>query len=507
MTKTKATPAQAARFVTKPRNSTGRAARKLPKALTGIQGLDEITLGGLPRGRPTLICGSAGCGKTLFAMEFLVHGARDLGEPGVFIAFEENADDLTTNVRSLGFDLDDLVAKKKLVVDFVRVERHEIEETGDYDLEGLFVRMAYAIDSIGAKRIVLDTLETLFSGFTNEAVLRAELRRLFRWLKDKGITAVVTGERGSGQLTRHGLEEYVSDCVILLDHRVVDQVSTRHLRIVKYRGTTHGTNEYPFLIDQTGISVVPITSVGLSHQASNERVSTGIAELDRMLGGKGYFRTSTILISGGVGNGKTSFASQFVQAACQRGDKCLYLSFEESRDQIVRNMRSIGLDLVPCEKKGLLQFHSVRAAFQGLEMHFAEMHRLLRTFEPDVVVLDPFDSLAGPSSERETVAIMTKLIDLLKMRGITALLLQLADRGDPGSSLSMVSSLVDTWIELRDVDAGDHRSRLLRIVKSRGMPHSNEVRAFRLTNRGVRVDPTRAAREQLATGGQQGATR
>src|SRR5580765_7686875 len=355
----------------------------LPKALTGIQGLDEITQGGLPRGRPTLICGSAGCGKTLLAMEFLIRGATEYGEPGVFMAFEESGEELTQNVRSLGFDLDKLVEQKKLILDFVRVERNEIEETGEYDLEGLFIRLNAAIESIGAKRVVLDTIEALFSGLQNEGILRAELRRLFRWLKDKGVTALITGERGEGTLTRRGLEEYVSDCVILLDHRVIDQVSTRRLRVVKYRGTTHGTNEYPFLIDEDGFSVLPITSLGLKHQVSNERVSSGIPSLDSMLGGKGFFRGSTILVSGTAGTGKMSLAGHFVQAACDRGERCLYFAFEESPGQLIRNVSSIGLNLGKYVKKNLLQIHSSRATFYGLELHLSTIHRMVQRAQPD----------------------------------------------------------------------------------------------------------------------------
>src|SRR4051812_23347799 len=320
---------------------------QLRKARTGIEGFDEVTGGGLPAGRPAVICGSAGCGKTLFAMEFLVRGAIDFGEPGVFVAFEETEDDLIKNVRSLGFDLNDLVEKQLLAIDHIRIERSEIEEAGEFDLEGLFVRLGLAIDSIGAKRVVLDTLEALFSGFTNHAILRAELRRLFLWLKERGVTAVITAERGEGQLTRQGMEEYVSDCVILLDHRVSDQLSTRRLRIVKYRGSSHGTNEYPFLIDSDGISVIPITSLKLEFSAPNEFVSTGSAGIDAMLGGKGVYRNSTVLVSGTTGSGKSSIAAHFVSAACARGERCLYFAFEESPGQILRNMRSIGIDLEP----------------------------------------------------------------------------------------------------------------------------------------------------------------
>ncbi|MDP1857836.1 MAG: circadian clock protein KaiC [Gemmatimonadaceae bacterium] len=475
--------------------------RSLAKAPTGVQGLDEITGGGLPRGRPTLVCGSAGCGKTLLAMEFLVRGATQFGEPGVFMAFEETSKELAENVRSLGFDLDDLVERKKLAIDFVRVERNEIEETGEYDLEGLFVRLNYAIDSIGAKRVVLDTLETLFGGLSNAAILRGELRRLFRWLKDKGVTAIITGESGDGTLTRHGLEEYVSDCVILLDHRVVDQVSTRRLRIVKYRGTTHGTNEYPFLIDEDGISVLPVTSMGLQHEVSTERVSSGVPRLDMMLGGEGYFRGSTVLTSGTAGSGKTSLAAHFALAACQRGERCLYFSFEESPGQLLRNMRSIGIDLAPWVKKGLLQFHSSRAAIHGLEMHLATIHKLVRDFQPRVVIMDPIDTLVTAGTRRDATVMLTRLIDFLKIKEITAHLTNLtASGGALGDTDLDISSLVDTWLLLRDLELGGERNRVINVLKSRGMAHSNQLREFLLTDRGVELQDVYLGPEGVLTG-------
>jgi circadian clock protein KaiC len=460
--------------------------RALPKAATGIQGLDEITGGGLPRGRPTLVCGSAGCGKTLLAMQFVVHGALQLDEPGVFMAFEESAADLTQNVRSLGFDLDDLVAQKKLVIDFVRVERSEIEETGDYDLEGLFVRLGHAIDTIGAKRVVLDTIETLFAGLSNEGILRAELRRLFRWLKDRGMTAIITAERGAGTLSRHGLEEYISDCVILLDHRATDQVSTRRLRVVKYRGTSHGTNEYPFLIDEKGISVLPITSYGLQHDASSGRVSTGIPRLDRMLGGQGYYRGSTVLVSGTAGTGKTSMAAHFVNASCQRGERCLFLSFEESQAQFVRNMGSIGLDLQRWIHKGVLHYRAHRPGQYGLESHLALMHRWVEESTPQMMVIDPIGSLVQGSKVLDASVMLTRLIDFLKMQGITTLMTNLTHGGDaPEATQAQISSLVDTWLLLRDTELGGERNRALYILKSRGMPHSNQLREFVMTDRGI----------------------
>ena len=477
------------------------ANRGLAKAPTGVQGLDEITGGGLPRGRPTLVCGSAGCGKTLLAMEFLVRGATQFGEPGVFMAFEETSAELTQNVRSLGFDLDDLAKQKKLAIDFVRVERNEIAETGEYDLEGLFVRLNHAIDSIGAKRVVLDTIETLFSGLSNLSILRGELRRLFRWLKDKGVTAVITGESGNGTLTRHGLEEYVSDCVIHLDHRVMDQVSTRRLRIVKYRGTTHGTNEYPFLIDEDGISVLPVTSLGLQHKVSSERVSSGVPRLDMMLGGEGYFRGSTVLISGTAGSGKTSLAAHFAAAACQRGERCLSFAFEESPGQLVRNMRSIGIDLEPWVKKGLLQFHSSRAAIHGLEMHLATIHKLVRDFQPRVVIIDPIDTLVTAGTRRDATVMLTRLIDFLKMQEITAHLTNLTSASDSLGDTDMdISSLVDTWLLLRDLELGGERNRVINVLKSRGMAHSNQLREFLLTDRGVELQDVYLGAEGVLTG-------
>ncbi|MGH8664323.1 MAG: circadian clock protein KaiC, partial [Burkholderiales bacterium] len=482
-------------------SSTKLTTRSLAKTATGIPGLDEITGGGLPRGRPTLVCGSAGCGKTLLAMEFLVRGATQYGEPGVFMAFEENAEELTQNVRSLGFDLKELGKKNKLLIDFVRVERSEIEETGDYDLEGLFVRLGHAIDSIGAKRVVLDTIETLFSGLSNAGVLRAELRRLFRWLKDKGVTAVVTGERGEGALTRHGLEEYISDCVILLDHRVIDQVSTRRLRVVKYRGTTHGTNEYPFLIDEDGISVLPITSLRLQHAVSDERISSGVPRLDAMLGGHGYYRGSTVLVSGTAGSGKSSLAAHFAHAACQRGERCLYFAFEESPGQIIRNMRSIGLDLEPWVKNGLLHFHAMRSTLYGLEMHLATFHKLIKELSPQVVILDPIGSLIQAGSRKDATAMLTRLIDFLKVEGTTAFVTHLTSGGEALESTDVeMSSIVDTWLLLRDIELGGERNRAMYILKSRGMAHSNQIREFLLTDKGIDLLDVYLGAEGVLTG-------
>src|SRR5579859_355829 len=466
----------------------------LPKAATGIQGLDEVTGGGFPRGRPTLICGSAGAGKTLLAMEFLVRGATKYDEPGVFMAFEETASDLTENVRSLGFDLETLIEEKRLVVDYVRVERHEIDETGEYDLEGLFIRLACAIDTVGAKRVVLDTIENLFSGLRNEGILRSELRRLFGWLKDRGMTAVITAERGEGALTRHGLEEYVSDCVILLDHRVVEQTSIRRLRVVKYRGTSHGTNEYPFLIDEDGFSLLPITSLGLQHEVSSERFSTGIAALDAMLGGKGFYRGSTILVSGTAGTGKTSLSAYVVDAACRRGERRLYFSFEESPGQLVRNMKSIGLDLKTWVDKGLLEFHSSRPTFHGLEMHLATIHKIVQEFDPKVVVVDPVGSLIQAGDRRDAHTMLIRLIDFLKQRGVTAFLTSLTSGGGGLERTDVeISSLVDAWLLIRDIESDSRRSRVMYVLKSRGMAHSNELRTFLLTDTGIDLLKSRGA--------------
>jgi circadian clock protein KaiC len=461
---------------------------QLRKTPTGIVGLDEITGGGLPTGRPTLVCGGAGCGKTLLAMEFLVRGATQFNEPGVFMAFEETARDLTQNVVSLGFDLDDLVARKKIMLDFVYIERSEIEESGEYDLEGLFIRLGSAIDAIGAKRVVLDTVESLFAGLPNQAILRAELRRLFRWLKDKGVTAIITGERGDGTLTRQGLEEYVSDCVIVLDHRVSEQTSSRRLRVVKYRGSTHGTNEYPFLINEDGISVLPVTSLDLQHMASTERVSTGIPRLDAMLGGKGYYRGSSVLVSGTAGTGKSSLSAHFAEAACRRGERVIYFSFEESPSQTMRNMRSIGIDLQPWVKKGLLQFHANRPSSAGLETHLAMKHKVIDDFKPQVVILDPLNSFVVGENEIGVQSMFMRLMDYLKTNQITGLFTNLTAGGAVVEQTDIgISSLIDTWVLLRAIDNGDERNRGLSILKSRGMAHSNQIREFLLTDHGVEL--------------------
>jgi circadian clock protein KaiC len=473
----------------RPRSKRHRAAKSRPrpalaKVATGIAGFDDLTGGGLPKGRPTLVCGGPGCGKTLFGLEFLINGALKEGQSGVIVTFEETEEDLVKNVASLGFSLPDLVRRKLLAVEYVHVERSEIEETGEYDLEALFIRLDHALKSIGARRIVLDTIESLFGGLNDAGVLRAELRRLFAWLKARKITTVITGERGVHTLTRQGLDEYVSDCVIVLDHRVVDQVSTRRLRVVKYRGSSHGTNEYPFLIDRDGIAVLPVTSLQLVHTAGSERVSTGLPWLDEMFGGQGYYRSSSVLLSGGAGTAKTSLAASFVDAACRRGEAALVFQFEESPQQYTRNMRSIGLNLDPWLKKGRLSIHAARPTLYGLEFHLATMHRDVDSFNPSVVVVDPLSSFTG-ASFGEINSMIIRLIDFLKGRGVTAVFTHLI----PGSGLTIdtevgVSSLMDTWILLRNAPPGAHGGRHLSILKSRGMAHSDEERAFALTDHG-----------------------
>jgi circadian clock protein KaiC len=468
----------------KPSNPPGGIA----KCPTGIVGLDQITNGGLPRGRPALICGGAGCGKTLLGLEFVVRGATQFDEPGVFVSFEEMSDELVDNVRSLGFDLDDLVKRKKLAMDYVRLERSEIEESGDYDLEGLFVRLNHAIDSIKAKRVVLDTIETLFSGLSNTDVLRAELRRLFRWLKDKGVTAVITAEKGEGTLTRHGIEEYVSDCVIVLDHRIHDQLSTRRLRVVKYRGSAHGTNEYPFIIDEEGISVLPVTSVGLEHAATMARISSGVARLDTMLSGRGFFRGSSILVSGTAGTGKTSLACSFARATCQNGERCLFFAFEESPAQIMRNVRSVGIDLEPFVGGGLLRFHASRPSLYGLETHLAVMHKQIDVFKPSVVIIDPVTNMMTAGLARDARSVLLRLIDYLKGLQITVFMNSLTHDGNTIEQSEVeISSLIDTWLFVRDIELGGERNRGMYILKSRGMAHSNQIREFVLGRQGIEL--------------------
>jgi circadian clock protein KaiC len=478
------------------------SSQTLPKALTGIQGLDEITGGGLPSGRPTLVSGGAGSGKTMFGLEFVVRGATQHGEPGVFMSFEETIPDLTKNAASLGFDLDRLVAEKKLFLDHVHITRSEIAETGEYDLDGLFIRIADAVKRVGARRVVLDTIEALFGELPNPGILRAEIRRLFGWLKDQGLTTVITAERDRpDKLTRHGIEEFVSDCVIVLDHRIREEISTRRLRIVKYRGSTHGTNEYPFLIDEHGISVLPISSLGLDHAAPAERISTGIDRLDGMMGGKGFYRGSSILMSGTSGTGKTSVAAHFVDAACRRGERCLYFAFEESPKQIIRNMRSIGIDLEPWVGKGLLQFHAARPTYGGIEEVLLVTHKQISSFKPSVVVVDPITNLLMVSTLNEVRSMLTRLVDFLKTQEITAVFTSLtAAGGDLEASEADVSSLMDSWLLLKAIEVGGERNRALYVLKSRGMEHSNQIREFVLTNDGLRMLDVYLGPEGVLTG-------
>jgi len=473
----------------------------LQKCPTGIKGLDEVTGGGIPQGRPTLVCGGAGCGKTLLAMEFLVHAAKDLGEAGVFMSFEESSRDLVQNFASIGFDLNDLMARKLIDLDQIVIDRIGVEAAGEYDLEGLFIRLGLAIDTIGAKRVVLDSLGTLFTGLFNDTILRFELRRLFGFLKDKGVTTIVTGEQGERTLTRYGLEEYVADCVIFLNHTVSDQIATRRLRIVKYRGSSHGTNDYPFLIGNNGLSVMPISSLSLDHAVSCERISTGVLRLDQMMGGKGYFRGSSILVTGTPGVGKSSLAAHFVDAACRRGERCLYFAFEESRDQIIRNMLSIGIDLEQWVRQGLLDFRNSRPTIYGLEMHLETVQNVVESFNPSVVVVDPISNLVAAANLLEVKSMLSRLVDHLKMRGITAFFTNLTlAGGSPEQTDVGMSSLMDTWLLLQIMEGAGERNRGIYILKSRGMEHSNQIREYCLTNNGVQLKDVYLGSGKVLTG-------
>ena len=470
------------------------------KSATGIRGLDEVTEGGLPQGRPTLLCGSAGCGKTLFGMTFLYNGAVEYNEPGVFLAFEERPADLIKNVGSLNYDIDKLIAEKRLAIDHVEIERTKIAESGEYDLEGLFIRLGYAIDSIGAKRVVVDTIETLFSGLEDEQLLRSELRRLFEWLKSKGVTAIITAERGEGTLTRYGLEEYVADCVILLDNRVHDQLSTRRLRIIKYRGSAHGTNEYPFIIDEQGITVMPLTSTGLAHGASTERMPTGIPDLDQMLEGKGYFKGSSILVSGMAGSGKSTVAAHFAEATCAAGHRCIYFAMEESQQQIIRNMRSVGIDLQKWVDKKLLRFSARRPTLFGLETHLATMYRDVTDFEPAAVVIDPMSALLGAGATGDVHSMVLRLVDFLKARGVTALFTNLGVSSENVTTEIQISSLMDVWLLLYNRESNGEHNRQLYLLKSRGMAHSNQVREFIMSSEGIKLRQAYVGPEGVVTG-------
>jgi len=473
----------------------------LQKTPTGIRGFDEITGGGFPKGRTTIVCGGPGCGKTMLGIEFLVRGALEFDEPGVLMAFEETPEDIAKNVASLGFDIQDLADKKKLFLDYISVDPAEIAETGDYDLEGLFIRLQDAVDTVGAKRVMFDTVEALFTGFSNPSILRAEFRRLFRWLKDRELTAIVTAERGDGTLTRQGLEEYVSDCVILLDHRIKDQISERRMRVVKYRGTKHGADEYPFLIDEQGISILPLTSIQLKHAVSNERVSSGVPDLDEMLEGKGYFRGSSILVSGTAGSGKTTLAASFADASCRRGERCMFIDFEESSNQVARNMKSVGIDLAQWSEKGLLFHEAWRPTQSGMEMHLLRVHKLIEQIKPSCVIVDPITNLGAGASDKQVYSMLLRLLDFLKGAGITGFFVSLTSGGDDLEGTNVgISSLTDTWILLRDLELNGERNRVLYVLKSRGMAHSNQLREFTMTGNGIRLVPAYIGSGGVLTG-------
>ncbi len=497
----------AARLKTKAAPKRKLKRKQLEKCPTGITGFDLVTEGGLPKNRTTLISGGPGSGKTLLGIDFLIKGARDFNEPGVLMSFEESATELILDVASLNFDLAGLVARKKIALEYVVLQRKDVQEI-NFNLEGVLVRLEHAIDSIGAKRVVLDSIESPFSGVTDAGILRVEIKRLFRWLKEKQVTAIVTGEQAGDAFTRHGLEEFASDCIILLDNRVQHQAAIRRLRIVKYRGSSHGTNEYPFVIDSEGLSVIPITSLGLTQKGTRARVSTGVRSLDKLFKGRkrGFTRGSTVLVSGTAGTGKTSLAAAFAEASCKRGEKCLYVSYEESPGQLSQNMMSIGIQLDPLVKKGLVKIETTRPSFFGLEMHLLELYRSIESFQPKVVIIDPLTSLLGEGDVRAVRSIITRLIDLLKSKGITTFFTSLvssAAENDTSGEIG-VSSLIDTWIVVRELegDAGRTRTRGLYIVKSRGTGHDSDVHRLILSDDGIEVVPMEegdAARPALKT--------
>ena len=466
---------------------------ELEKCLTGIKGFDEITEGGIPRDRITLLSGGTGTGKTLLGVDFLIHGASHYNEPGVFMSFEETEEELYRDVASLNLNLQGLVAEKKILIDYVLLERKDFQEAGEFNLEGIFVRLELAIDTIKAKRVVLDSIESLFAGITDTGILRLEIKRLFRWLKDKKVTALITGELQQGSFTRHGLEEYISDCIILVDNRVREQIATRRMRVIKYRGSSHGANEYPFVIDTGGLSVIPITSAGLDQPGTAERVATGIASLDKLFQGGGYTRGSTVLASGTAGTGKTSLAAAFVVAACKRGERCLFLSYEESSGQLIQNLSSIGFDLKPLVKKGLLKIVSTRPSFFGLEMHLLDLYKMMEEFQPRAVVIDPLTSLLGQGNRLEIQSMLTRMIDALKSKGITGFFTSLVsstEQNDTSGEIG-VSSMIDTWIVVRELEENEGRRRIrgIYIVKSRGMGHSSDVHKLIMSDDGLLLVP------------------
>jgi circadian clock protein KaiC len=485
---------------TKPAQITGRRKGSLDKAASGLEGLDEITLGGLPRGRPTLVYGGPGCGKTLFGIQFLARGAAQHHEPGVFLAFEESIDDVKQNAQALGYDFRALIDQKLLALEHAVIDPAREIGHGEYDLDALFMRLARAVDSLSAKRLVLDSPEVLIRQDADKAAIKESSERLFRWLRNRGVTSIVTAAEGNGG-SRHGFEEYIADCVVRLDHRLDQQVSTRTLRVIKYRGSAHGTNEYPFLIDQSGIRVLPVTSIGLNHQVSTERVSTGVSRLDTMLGGAGFFRGTTVMLSGTPGSGKSSLAAHYTDAACRRGERVLAFTYEESPRQITRNMKSIGLDLERWESQGLLRFIAARPSMYGLEMHLAIMLGAIAEFDPQSVIIDPISNLVRAGREREAQTMVVRLIDALKTRGITTILthptsgLPSADHTDLA-----ISSIIDTWMFVQNLQNGGERNRALYILKSRGMAHSSQIREFVITGEGIELIDVYTGPDGVLTG-------
>jgi len=459
--------------------------KTIPKTATGIPGLDQILNGGLPKGRVTLVVGNSGTGKTLLGIEFLVNGIRQHDENAILVTFEESASKVTENVSSLGFDLNNLQDDGKLTVMAFKVDLPE-KNRGYFDFSPLLVLLEEAIVCIGAKRVVLDTIELLFGAYSDQTTARIELVKLMRWLEDRGVTAIITGESGNNALTRFGIEEYVSDCVIVLDHRVREEISTRLLRVMKYRGSVHGTNEYPFLIAKNGFIVLPVSSLSLDYAVSRERVSVGVPELDEMLSG-GPYRGSTTLVTGVSGTGKTSVAMSMVNAACARGERSLVLLYEESAFQLERDMGSIGINLKRWTDSGMLKIWASRPLEYGLENHLAIFINMLESFKPAIVAIDGLTAFSRGGFDPDVFIFITRKIGILKARGITTVLTTLKKDVEDESSSLHISSLTDTGILLRNIEKNGERNRLLAVTKSRGTAHSNQLREFTLSSDGIRL--------------------
>ena len=468
---------------------------------TGVKGLDDVLGGGIPQGHAMLLVGKPGTGKSILSMEYLLHGIELHKENGVYISFEESEKQIISNAASFGWKFEEMVKKNKLAISYIDMQPEQMRTVGDYDLSALILRVKGAIKKVNARRVVIDGINNLLSTFDDERIIRSDLLRLIREIKEVNATIFITGERGHDSWSKMGFEEYLADGLMHLDNRTDGNYQTREIQVVKCRGINHYTGKSPFIINSEGMSIRPLITADFDYKVLKSRVSTGIADIDNMLGGKGLYRGSTVYITGPSGAGKTSISSSFANGACSRGERALFLAFEESSDQIIRNMKSIGLSLDKWVNEKLLYFYTARATTNSLEGHLDNIMTMVREVEPTCVVLDPISAFRPIANENETKLMLIRLNDYLRARKITTVFTALSSDGEYSEHADVqLSSIADTWIVVRIMDYKGERNNVMQLMKSRGMSHSRQMKEMYFTGNGLKLQNVYQGPEGVLTG-------